>query len=227
MSDFGRWRSAPILDVENRINGLIRQVPGVYEENRLAFCSKCGKELTPDAAYCIHCGARAGATPFQDRWDWRWERPRHERRRGGWIGVVNAFGILTILGLTISQYPDVFLLIGRYLGSWGAHGYPVLPGDALGRVIVYFFTACGVWGLIVAALRFAFTDAFSRPMRDIVGALFALYIAGSFSQFYSGAIRGSGLVLALIMGLAFVIVANAVIAFFLPHRIWRQTSESN
>jgi hypothetical protein len=192
--------------------------PVVTDDSGLTFCSKCGKELTQDAAYCIHCGARVGEPlPFGRRREWGWERQRrHERPRDGWWGAVNAFGFLVIIGLTINQYPDVFSLINRYLESWGAHGYPLLPGHALGQIVIFFLTASGVWGLVSAGLRFAFTDSLSRPMRGVVGALFALYIANSFSQFYAGTIRGSGLVLDFFIGLAVVIIADAVIALSLP-----------
>lgn len=94
-------------------------------------------------------------------------------------------------GLTISQYPNVFSLITRYFETWGTLGYPVLPGYALGPVIIYFFTVSGIWGLVSAGLRFAFTNFLSRPMRDIVGALFALYVANAFSQLYLGGSQGN------------------------------------
>jgi hypothetical protein len=187
----------------------------------LPFCSKCGKELSPGADYCIYCGTKASVTWTSDRWrerEWRRTR-RYERREGdGWWGAVSAFGFLVIIGLTISNYPNVLSLINAYLVSWGAHGQPILPGRALGRVIIYFLTACGVWGLIIACMRFAFTNAISRPMRDVVGALFVLYVAGAFSQFYAGSITGSALVVAFFIGLAVMIIANAAIALFLPHQ---------
>ena len=188
----------------------------------MTTCPSCGKELTPDAAFCIHCGARVWEPPFVRRMrerDWDRDRWRERGPRDGWWGAVSAFGFLIILGLTLSQYPDTFALLAGYFESWGTHGYPVLPGRALGQVLIYLLTAGGIWGLISAGLRFAYTDSFSRPIRGIVGGLFSLYMANAFSQFYSGAIRGSELVLTLFVGLAVVIVANAVIAYYLPHRL--------
>jgi hypothetical protein len=187
----------------------------------LAFCSKCGKGLSEGADYCIHCGARVGGTDFGRRWERDWERHwRHERReRDGWWGAVNAFGFLIILGLTISRYPDVFSLLGTYFQSWGTLGYPILPGPALGQVIIFVFVAGGVWGLVSGCLRFAFTDTFARPMRSIVGALFSLYVASLFMRFYARTMGGSGLVLAFFVGLAIVVIANAVIAYFVPRRL--------
>jgi hypothetical protein len=131
---------------------------------------------------------------------------------------VSAFGFLLIVGLTISQYPDVFARMDAYFDSWGVYGHPVLPAYGLGQIVIYFLTISGIWGLVVAALRLAFTNSFSRPMRDIVGALFALYVASSFSQFYARTFTGSGLVIAFFVGLAIVIIADVAIGIFLPTR---------
>jgi hypothetical protein len=206
--------------------GYYRRLIAIAGEPDMAFCPKCGKELTPDAVYCIHCGTRVGEpSPFGRRWERDWERERRRewrRERGaGWWGAVSAFGFLIIIGLTISQYPNVFVLSGNYFASLSAYGYPILPGYALGQVIIYFLTVCGVWGLVSNGLRFAFTNSISRPIRGVVGALFALYLANSFSQYYARIIGGSGLVLNFFVGLAVVIIVNAVIAYSFPHRHWR------
>lgn len=189
----------------------------------MTYCSKCGKELTEGADYCVHCGTRVGGSSFDWRRERDWERHwRHERReKDGWWGAVTAFGFLIILGLTISRYPDVFTLLGVYLQSWGTHGYPILPGFALGQVIIFLLVAGGVWGLVAACLRFGFTDSFARPMRNIVGALFSLYLASEFTRFYAGEIRGSGLAIAFFVGLAVVVIANGVIAYLVPRHFWR------
>jgi hypothetical protein len=188
----------------------------------LTFCSNCGKELVADASYCIHCGARVGGYWHSERWrerDWARARRHAMRERGGWWGGVSAFGFLIIMIITVSNYPNVFSLVNSYLLSWGTYGHPVLPGHPLGQIIIYFLTACGVWGIVSACLRFAFTNSLRRPMRNIVGALFSLYLAGSLSQFYAGTITGTGLVVAFFVGLAFVIAADAAIAFFFPRRL--------
>jgi hypothetical protein len=186
----------------------------------LAFCSKCGKELAPDAAFCHSCGVRVGeAPPFVGgmhrgwEWDYRWRREGRERD-GRWVAL-SVFGFLLIVGLTISRYPDVFARMDAYFDSWGVYGHPVLPDHGLGRIVIYFLTVCGIWGLVVATLRFTFTNSLFRPMRDLVGALFALYVAHSFSQFYAGTITGSGLALAFFVGLVMVAIADVAIGIFL------------
>ncbi|MGD0478349.1 MAG: zinc ribbon domain-containing protein [Nitrososphaerales archaeon] len=187
----------------------------------MAFCSKCGKELAPDAAFCHSCGAKVGeAPPFVGGMHRGWERNHRWRREGrernGRWGALSVFGFLLIIGLTISRYPDVFAKMDTYFDSWGMYGHPVLPAQGLGQIVIYFLTVCGIWGLIAAALRFAFTNSLSRPMRDMVGALFALYVADSFSQFYAHTITGSDLVLAFFVGLAMVIIADVAIVIFFP-----------
>ncbi|MDA4124081.1 MAG: zinc ribbon domain-containing protein [Thaumarchaeota archaeon] len=191
------------------------------------FCPKCGKELVPDAAFCHNCGESVGAPSNMAGQGWNWER-RWRPDRGttdGWWGAVSAFGFLIIIGLTISQYPNAFTLMNRYFIGWGTVGYPFLPGYALGQVVIYFFTLCGIWGLVSAGLRFAFTNSISRPMRSVVGALFAFYIASVFSQYYAGTIAGSALVLTFFVGLGVVIVANALIAYYVPRRLPKQAFE--
>jgi zinc-ribbon domain len=185
------------------------------------YCSRCGKELTPGAAYCSSCGAKVGEYSPADWW-WEWRRERRDRHEwepvdAAW-GAIRAVGFLTIIGLTIFEYPDVFVLIIRYLASWGTYGHPVLPGYALGQVIVFLFSASGVWGLVSSGLRLAFTSRFARPLRDIVGASFSLYIAFIFSRFYARAINGAELVLVFFVGLAVIVLVNALISHYIPRR---------
>ena len=118
----------------------------------------------------------------------------------------------------IFWFPDVFTLLVRYLESWGTYGHPVLPGRALGQVLIFLFTACGVWGILTSGVRLVLTTRFARPLRDIVGGLFALYIAFMLTSFYGRTLSGAGLVLAFFVGLAAVIVFDALISFFLPRR---------
>ncbi|HYC12442.1 MAG TPA: zinc ribbon domain-containing protein [Nitrososphaerales archaeon] len=195
----------------------------------MALCSRCGKELTEGAGYCIYCGTRVGGPGYDRRWERDWERSwrRQRRERDGWWGAVSAFGFLIIIGLAVSRFPDVFSLLGAYLTSWGTHGYPVLPGPALGEVIIFLLVAGGAWGLVAACLRFAFADSFARPMRNIVGALFSLYLASEFTRFYSREIRGSELVLAFFVGLAIVVIADGVISYLLPRRMGRREAQSD
>jgi len=189
------------------------------------YCHKCGKELPQDAAYCANCGARVGGYTPAEYWWGRWDRDRdRERHRHDWEpadaawGALRAVGFLVVIGLTIARFPDVFVLILRYLESWGTYGYPVLPPSALGQVIVFFLTAGGVWGLVSSGLRLAFSGRLRRPLRDIVGDVFSLYVAYAFAQFYARTIRGAGLVLAFFIGLAAVVLVNALITHFVPRR---------
>jgi len=188
------------------------------------YCQKCGKELPQNSAYCPSCGAKAGGYSSADYW-WerrRWERERRPRREwdpmdAAW-GAVRAVGFLIIIGLTIVLYPDVFVLLFRYLESWGTYGYPVLPPYALGQVIIFLFTASGVWGLVSSGLRLGLSSRLRRPMRDIVSAVFALYVAYTLSQFYGRTIRGAEFVLAFFVGLAVMVIINALITHYVPRR---------
>lgn len=192
------------------------------------YCQNCGKELTPGAAYCANCGAKVGAYAPED---WRWERRRErwERRRERWerhewepvdaaFGAIRGVGFLIVIGLTIFMYPDVFTLVIRYLSSWGVYGHPVLPPYALGQPIVFLFSAAGVWGLVSAGLRLAFTSRLARSFREVVGAMFSLYIAFIFTEFYGRAVRGAGLVLLFFLGLAAVVLVNTLIWHYIPRR---------
>jgi zinc-ribbon domain len=188
------------------------------------YCHKCGKEIPEDSAYCPSCGTKVGGYSPADYW-WerrRWQRERRPRHE--WdpmdtaLAAVRGVGFLVILGLTVVQYPDVFVLMFRYLESWGTYGYPVLPPHALGQVIIFLFTAGGAWGLVSSGLRLGFSHRLRGPMRDIVSAVFSLYIAYVFTLFYAGTIRGSVLVLDFFVGLAAVVVVSALITGFVPRR---------
>ena len=184
------------------------------------FCQSCGKELAPGAAYCQNCGARVGEYSPADWWAWRrerWERRDWEPVDAAW-GAIRGVGFLIIIGLMVFWYPDVFTLVVKYLESWGIYGHPVLPPHDLGQVFIFLFTAGGLWGLASSGLRLVFTSRFARPLRDVVGALFSLYVAFILTQFYSGNIHGAGLVLVFFVGLAIMVMANALVSHFLPRR---------
>jgi len=192
------------------------------------YCQKCGKELAPDATYCHSCGAKVGAYTPADWWGerqrWRWERRRDRWERHDWEpidaawGAVAGFGYLIIIGLMVFWYPDVFTLLVKYLESWGTYGHPVLPGHALGQPIIFLFSTCGVWGIVTSGLRLAFTSRFARSLRGVVGGLLSLYVAFILTSFYGKVLTGAGLVLAFFVGLAAMVVVNAMISFFLPRR---------
>ena len=192
------------------------------------YCQNCGKELTPGAAYCANCGARVGAYSPADWW-WerrreRWERRLERRERHEWdpvdaaFGAIRGVGFLVVIGLTIFLYPDVFTLVIKYLESWGTYGHPVLPPHALGLVIVFLFSASGGWGLVSAGLRLAFTSRLARSLREVVGAVFSIYIAFIFTEFYGSVVRGAGLVLLFFVGLAVMVLVNTLIRHFVPRR---------
>lgn len=191
------------------------------------YCQSCGKELTPGAAFCASCGARVGANPPVDYW-WggrrRWKgthesNPWRDREPAdaAW-GAVRAVGFLVVIGLTIAYYPDVFVLFFRYLGSWGAYGYPVLPPRALGEVIIFLFMAGGVWGIVSAAARLALSSHLRKAMHDVVGGAFSVYLAFVLTRFYAEMIRGAGLALLFFLGLAAVVLIDAIIGHFVPRR---------
>ncbi len=185
------------------------------------YCQRCGKELAPGAAYCHSCGARVGEYSPADWW-WTWRGERWERRDwepidAAW-GAVSGVGYLIIIGLMIFWYPHVFTLLVKYLESWGTFGHPVLPSYTLGQPLIFLFTAGGVWGVVSSGLRLAFTSRFARSMRGVVSALFSLYVAFVLEQFYAKAVSGAGLVLLFFVGLAAMVLVDAMISHFLPRR---------
>lgn len=191
------------------------------------YCTKCGRELPENAVFCPYCGVNIQSgvgAPSETFWHSRVYRRERRRRRGDWWGAVTALGFIVIIGATIINYPDVFTRIIDYFASFGVYGHPVLPSYSLGQVIVYFFLVAGIWGIVAAGLRFAFTGAMSNAAQDAVGGIFALYISNVFSQFYSHSYGGWGLVGLLAAGLVVVIVANALIAFLVPNQSSRSIS---
>jgi hypothetical protein len=195
------------------------------------YCQNCGKELTPDAAYCPNCGAKVGAYSPADWWRERWERRTERRERHEWepvdaaFGAIRGVGFLVVIGLTIFLYPDVFTLVIKYLGSWGTYGHPVLPPYPLGQVMVFLFSASGAWGLASAGLRLVFTSRLARSLREVVGALFSLYVASILTEFYGSAFRGAGLVLLFFLGLAGLVLVNTLIWHFVPRRKARKDAQ--
>ena len=185
------------------------------------YCSRCGKELPSDASYCPSCGARVGVYSPANWW-WEWQRRRPERHEwepmdAAW-GAVRAVGFLLIIGLTIFFYPDVFVLLIRYFETWETYGHPVLPPSALGQVIIFLFATSGAWGVLSSAVGLALTNRLGRHIRRMVGGGFSLYVAYIFYEFYAGVFRGAGLVLLIFVGLAIMVLLDALVWHFVPRR---------
>jgi len=178
-------------------------------------CSNCGKEIPQDSIYCPVCGSNLATSPART---W-WNSDQRYGRDNDWWGIVTAVGFFVIILLTIAAYPDVFSKIVKYLESFGTYGHPVLPSYGLGQIMIYFFNLSGIWGLISAALRFFLTGSASRATRDGVGAIFALYTASILTRFYAGSFNGWGLVSMWVVGLVIVIIADALITFFVPRKV--------
>jgi hypothetical protein len=181
----------------------------------MKYCNNCGKEIPQGAVYCPECGRSVTYVAPPQTW-WNWDR---YTRENDWWGLVTAFGFLVVIGLTIVAYPDVFSRITRYLESFATYGHPVLPSYNLGQVLIYLFNLSGLWGIIAAVLRFFVTGSASKAARDGAGAIFSLYTANILTQFYGGFFNGWGLVGMWIVGLVILIVADALIAFFVPRRV--------
>jgi len=187
----------------------------------MKYCNNCGKEIPQDSAYCPECGCSI-ANSASDRtwWNSSWNSDRNQyRRENDWWGLVTALGFFVVIGLTIAAYPDVFSRVVKYLESFATYGHPVLPSYNLGQVLIYLFNLSGIWGIIAAALRFVLTGSASRAARDGVGAIFSLYTASILTRFYGGFFNGWGLVGMCIVGLIILIIAEALITFFVPRRL--------
>lgn len=189
------------------------------------YCQSCGKELAPGATYCHNCGARVGEYSPVDWWTWRSDRwERRVRDRHDWEpvdaawGAVRGVGYLIIIGLAVFWYPDVFTLIIKYLESWGTFGHPVLPSHSLGVVIIFVLATGGIWGIVTSGLRLVLTTRVARSLRGVVGGVFSLYVALIFNQFYARNYSGAGLVLLFFVGLAGMVLADAMIWHFMPRR---------
>jgi len=187
----------------------------------MKYCHNCGKEIPQGADYCPECGYHiAYVSPARNWWNWNWNYDRNRYRRDNdWWGLVTALGFLVVIGLTIAAYPDAFSRLIKYLESFATYGHPVLPSYNLGQVLIYLFNLSGIWGLIAAALRFFVTGSASRAARDGVGAIFSLYTASILTRFYAGFFNGWGLVGMWIVGLVILIIADALITFFVPRRM--------
>ena len=185
------------------------------------FCQRCGKELAPGAAYCHNCGARVGeSSPAEWWWEWRrqrWEHRDWEPLDAVW-GAISGIGYLIIIGLTIFYYPEVFTLLVKYFESWGTYGHPVLPSYTLGQPTIFVFAAGGVWGVVSSGFRLALSSRFAKSLTGATGGMFSLYVAFILNRFYTKAIDGAGLVLVFFLGLAVLVLVNAMITHFVPRR---------
>jgi len=106
----------------------------------------------------------------------------------------------------------------KYFESWGTYGHPVLPSYTLGQPTIFVFAAGGVWGVVSSGFRLALSSRFAKSLTGATGGMFSLYVAFILNRFYTKAIDGAGLVLVFFLGLAVLVLVNAMITHFVPRR---------
>ena len=131
-------------------------------------------------------------------------------RRPDFYWVVPLGGFLIIVGLTLSQYPDIFSMVGDYFRVLSETGKASMPPLRLGEAIIFFFTVAGAWGLFAAALRFVFGHSGSRAVGDIMGSFFAFLIAYPVYSYYHAGLSAAAILPLIIVGLGVVVIVNAI-----------------
>lgn len=175
------------------------------------YCPDCGEKVARSAAYCNRCGAsleKYGRTTAPGSMVRRWQR-RHASSPV-W-GILSFFGFFIIIGLTFTAYPNVIDRIARYFSELASLGRLVLPGYYLGQPIIYFLNLSGAWQVVQGSIRLALSRDSRPAIGNIVSGAYSLYLAHLFNEFYLRTIPGHILVFYGIVGLAGLIIVNAVI----------------
>jgi hypothetical protein len=184
------------------------------------YCPNCGEKTIEGAFFCDKCGARlyspysspSAEIPKGEHFEQRWGRRRARRRYSNPLwGVLSFFGFLIILALTFSAYPDLLSRIAAYFNELSTLGRLVLPAEALGLPLIYFLNLSGVFQVALGAIRVADSRDTASGITDIVSGAFALYLAHLFTEFYSSIIAGDILVFYFVIGLAGLVVIDAIV----------------
>ncbi len=119
---------------------------------RLAFCRKCGLQLTADAPVCSRCGAARGEGPGDDA-AMRWILPVG---RSPWAIAAGYLGLFALLVI-----PAPFALAAGIMAVRDIRANPSKHG--MGRAI-FGIVMGAIFSLILAALLVAFLAPAAKPL---------------------------------------------------------------
>lgn len=130
------------------------------------FCRNCGKEMEPNAAYCVGCGVAAGQgikyCPVCGA----------ETHEQAVVCVKCGAGLNSGVRAVPGRKSRLAAgLLGIFLGGWGVHNFYLgYIGKAVAQIVLSFCFGIGaIWGLIEGIMILAGsinTDAQGNPLAD-------------------------------------------------------------
>lgn len=143
----------------------------------MKYCTKCGQELTDDAAVCTTCGASQQAPEKKKKKE---KKPANVSYSFWLANLVNCvFYFLAICAFAFMMIALVFPYIYVYTGGYGygysyayAHFYPTFVWS-----LVAFIISC-------VTLSFSFVSILTNSICAILRKVQSNYVFGSFIQFF-------------------------------------------
>lgn len=85
-----------------------------------------------------------------------------------------------------------------------------MPPRSMGQALIYFLNLSGTLGIILGAIRLALGRSPRGGIGNILGGLYAFFLAHLLALFYRGTITGSTLIFYAILGAVGVMILTAI-----------------
>ena len=142
----------------------------------------------------------------------------HTKREDDPLGLISVGVTLIIIATVFILHPGIFSEIIAWFEGWGVAGPTMIP-EPLIKPLIWFLSAQGVWGLVLAVLRV--TSGINRrgSISDAFGGVFLLTAAYLFREYVSGLMPLTVLLPALAIALGSVVLLASATSYMLHDRL--------
>ncbi len=179
------------------------------------YCPRCGGKVEPEMKFCPRCGTSLKIISTVTA-------PRIEKapqpKQSEVLSLVSAGVFFMVLGLAYVLNPFDISLLTNYLQTMARLKVFIKPPQVLLDGAIFFFTALGIWGVILSGLRVLVEKKPKKAVSDLFGGLFSFYIAFLLLNYATNVFSAKEAFAFFIMGIGILIVANAILRFIIGEK---------
>jgi len=172
----------------------------------LTRCPECGEEVSNEMKFCPKCGTALGGMHKGGI-----ERPDT-------LGAISAGMILIIIAVTFIRYPIEPSIIVNYFENMADRGTFIKPPLILFDPIIFFFSAVGLWAIVLSGLRIILQRSERKAIGDLIGGVYSFFCAFLLTNYAADVFTWQRTLAYFIIAAGALVIINAITRFAFPKR---------